>query len=426
MFKWFGRLAILLLAYGWLPLALAAGSCELFFDDFSGSYSHNWLFDQPGEWSSAGGRLTVTPVSDNYWAIAETDLQPNGDFILDADVTCNNANGIQALYVYTDGGTRFSLEGHAIDGVAVVVYPLQDKMIFTFWDLDVKDWVSTDYLDIPAAFSSFGLHFTATTVTFRLDGRDTPLSLQGGFSPVTAINKLWLAASGVDFQGTFDNVCVRSDDVAAPAYDNFSYVPYCSNLSSFQRWTGLALTNRAAATNQVLVEYYSAAGSLLNSETKSLPALGQTSFAAQLPAESEGWIKVSSTEPLSGLALVGQSYPESLFDMDLTSELYTSLKLPHLAADASAWASMLMLCNPNPAATTVTLRAYDRTGSNFSSRSADIPANGSLQGDLYSIFASRTMEGSMTIESSRPLTAFLLYTSRENSWRAGLSAVPVQ
>ncbi|MBN2808979.1 MAG: hypothetical protein JXR80_05755, partial [Deltaproteobacteria bacterium] len=313
--------------------------------------------------------------------------------------------------------------------VAVALYPRQSKMKFVYWVPASGTWMTTDYYDIAGGFASFGMHFTATAVILRLNGSDTDLSRQGSFSPASAVNRFWLAASGVGFQGSFDNVCVRLDDgiTETPAYDNFSYVPYLSNDAASGRWTGLALTNRNTNANQVLVEYYSRAGSLLALEEKELAANGQTAFPAQLPAGSEGWIKVSSTEPLQGLALVGQSSPESMFDMDLKTELFTQLKLPHLAANSSSWSSMLMLCNPNSSAAAITLKAYNGSGVNYATKQdVQVPAYGSLQENLFTLFSGQELSGTMLIESTQPITAFLLYDSQETTWRAGLSAVPVQ
>jgi len=205
-------------------------------------------------------------------------------------------------------------------------------------------------------------------------------------------------------------------------YDNFSYVPYLSK--SAGRWTGLALTNYNNAANQALIEYYSSNGALLGSETKEIPALGQTSFATQTPTGSEGWIKISSTQSLKGLALVGQSSPPSMFDMDLKTSLHTRLRLAHLAADTS-WRSLVMICNPNGNIANITYKAYNRSGSLIDTRSNSIAAGGSVQENLYTLFG-QALTGSMIIESTQPITAFLLYDSNTTTWKAGLSAVPVQ
>ena len=211
-------------------------------------------------------------------------------------------------------------------------------------------------------------------------------------------------------------------DPPNPGYSHSSYVPYLSKADG--RWTGLALTNHNNVANQVLVEYYSSNGALSGSEQKEIPAYGQTSFATGAPAGSEGWIKISSTSSLNGLALVGQSSPPSMFDMDLKTSLHSRLRLAHLAADAS-WRSLVMICNPNNSPATITFKAYNKSGALSATRTSAIPANGSAQVNLYTLFG-QALTGSMIIEATQPVTAFLLYDSNEKTWKAGLSAIPFQ
>ncbi|MCK5540412.1 MAG: hypothetical protein KAI69_05740, partial [Deltaproteobacteria bacterium] len=165
-----------------------------------------------------------------------------------------------------------------------------------------------------------------------------------------------------------------------PDYSHSSYIPYFSR--SAGRWTGLAMTNRNNAGNQVLFEYYSRSGTVLGSENREIPANGQASFAIKAPDGAEGWIKISSTQALKGLALVGQSAPESMFDMDLKTSLSTRLRLAHLAAD-TRWNSLVMICNPNNSAADITFKAYNKDGSLVATRpSPSIAANGSAQVNL--------------------------------------------
>ncbi len=410
-------------------IAADQNSCEILFEDFSGSDYQRWLFDLPKEWEISSGKAVATATSDNYWAIAETSIFTEGPFYVDTDVSFNNENGAIALYAYTTGDVFFSidsLDSHATDGVLVAIYPLQKKMRFTVWDLQSETWHSSSYYDITGDIWSIGMKHTDSALIFRLNGEDTQLQLAGDFGSIAVINNLWLAATGNGFQATFDNVCASHNSAVnvSPSYDNFSYVPYLYSDSAFGRWTGLALTNRNNVSNQVLIEYYSSAGVLLSSETKEIPANGQISFATGAPAGSEGWIKISSTSPLKGLALVGQSSPPSMFDMDLKTSLHTRLRLAHLAAD-TLWRSLVMICNPNNSAATITFKAYNTTGTLTATQPYSIPANGSAQVNLYSLFG-QALTGSMIIEATQPVTAFLLYDSNTTTWKAGLSAIPVQ
>ncbi|MBN2706886.1 MAG: hypothetical protein JXR89_10655, partial [Deltaproteobacteria bacterium] len=135
-------------------------------------------------------------------------------------------------------------------------------------------------------------------------------------------------------------------------------------------------------------------------------------------------IKIESSTALDGLALIGQSNPPLMFDMDMKSSLHTGFLLSHLAADAGNWNSLVMACNPNAAAANLTYKYYNQAGTLVASKASSIPAGGSVQDNLRNLFG-RDLSGSMVIESSQPITAFMLYDSKTYDWRAGLSALPL-
>ena len=45
--------------------------------------------------------------------------------------------------------------------------------------------------------------------------------------------------------------------------------------------------------------------------------------------------------------------------------------------------------------------------------------------NLYTIFG-QNLAGSMVIDASQPITAFMLYDSLTTTWKAGLSALPLE
>lgn len=208
----------------------------------------------------------------------------------------------------------------------------------------------------------------------------------------------------------------------APQYAYNYYVPYLSNDNSTSRWTGMALANAENQGAEVRITCYGMNGSQLDQEKKTLAADGQGVFVAQTPSGIDGWIKIESTRKLDGLALIGQLYPPLMFDIDMKSSLHNSFLLAHLAADLSDWNSIVMACNPNSTGASLTFKYYNQSGVLVTSRSASIAAGGSVQQDLRSLFG-QDLNGSMVIESTQPITAFMLYDSRTTNWRAGLSAL---
>ncbi|MBN2808978.1 MAG: hypothetical protein JXR80_05750 [Deltaproteobacteria bacterium] len=210
-----------------------------------------------------------------------------------------------------------------------------------------------------------------------------------------------------------------------PAYLYSYYVPYLSNDPVSSRWTGVALANAENIGTDVRITCYGLSGGApLDQKEEHLPALGQAAFPAVTPSGADGWIKIESTRKLDGLALIGQSYPPLLFDMDMQSSLHQNFLLAHLAADGVEWDSLIMACNPNAATANLTYSYYNQAGQMVTSRPSSIPAGGSVQDNLHTVFG-QNLAGSVVIESSQPITAFMLYDSKTTDWRAGLSALPL-
>jgi hypothetical protein len=205
-------------------------------------------------------------------------------------------------------------------------------------------------------------------------------------------------------------------------YQNFGYIPFY--LVDENHWTGVALANPGNQDTSVKIDYYDFSGMPLGSETRELPSLGQEVFAVDTRyGPDKGWIKVSGTIPLAGLTLAGDEAAK-MFDIDLKTALHRRFICPHLAVN-DKWQSMLMACNPNLSETGLTLIYRNSDGSREIRKTAAIPACGSFSDSLGDIFQEEFNSGTLTIEATQPINAFLLYDSRENTWRAGLSAVPL-
>lgn len=209
-----------------------------------------------------------------------------------------------------------------------------------------------------------------------------------------------------------------------PGYANTYYIPYLfTEDGSRSSWTGMALANADQQSCSVKVSYFSETGTLLNTDDKTIPALGQSVFIAQTPSGMYGWIKIESSSSLDGLALIGEVNPDVMFDMDMKKTLHQHFLLSHLAADSS-WRSLVMACNPNNTAATMTFSYYNQAGQLVATKNSSIPVNGSSRVNLYALFGQQ-LAGSMVIESTQPITAFMLYDSLTTSWQAGLSALPL-
>ncbi len=217
------------------------------------------------------------------------------------------------------------------------------------------------------------------------------------------------------------------NESSVSTYNHHYYIPLF--LTGNNNWTGLGLTNHNNAVNDIKVEYYTSDGGPAGSEFAQLQANGQIAFACNPTTSESGWIKVSATLPLYGLALIGDTTPSTLFDIDFQGTLHQHLILPHLAADGEEWNSTAILCNPNPSVATVTYTFYEPEKGTPSRAQTTIPAWGSINDDLKTRFGKILTGGHIMIDSTQPLAGFLLYDSSfsgKNNWKAGLSAMPLQ
>lgn len=200
-----------------------ASSCSVFNEKFDGTASYQWSYNLESEWSLNQDKLLTSPVSDNNWAIAETSIHPPEAFFIDVDinVTSNNTSkGLVALYPFTTGDFYFSIDNRSVDGVAVVVDPVNKKMQFMVWNFDAGEWNTTDEYAFSDSLQSIGLKYTDTAVIFRINRQDSTLKLTGTFTLSSVIDQFWLMASGSGFQSSFDNLCAdinSADNPAAPA-----------------------------------------------------------------------------------------------------------------------------------------------------------------------------------------------------------------
>ncbi|MCD6535056.1 MAG: hypothetical protein J7L25_13425, partial [Deltaproteobacteria bacterium] len=207
----------------------------------------------------------------------------------------------------------------------------------------------------------------------------------------------------------------------APSYTHFSYVPYF--FTNVNCWTGLALANYNNVSNDVKIDYYAANGHSLGSAYKNIAAYGQGLVVVAADG-SEGWAKISSTNPLKGLALIGDPDSGTMYDIDIKDTLHRKFLFSQLASNWD-WNSIVMVCNPNNSVASITFKYYDSNGTNTASATRTIDRNGSLKYAVYTLFHFDFTDGTMVLESDQPVTAFLLYDNDSQNWKAGLSAVPV-
>ncbi|MBN2808874.1 MAG: DUF1566 domain-containing protein, partial [Deltaproteobacteria bacterium] len=200
------------------------------------------------------------------------------------------------------------------------------------------------------------------------------------------------------------------------------YLPYLS--TSQGDWTGLGLAN-GSKTNpaQVTITVYAQDGALKKSIPKTILTDGQQAFPITL-SSVKGWIFVESSQPLTGLAFLGNGNPALLADIPFINQLTTQLVIPHIAQDET-WDTTVLICNPQSQAVTVTLKHIAQTGVINNEKSFSLPAHGSIACQLAPTFATdNTLAGKICLFATEPIGAFALYSNIRSggSYYAGINA----
>lgn len=197
-------------------------------------------------------------------------------------------------------------------------------------------------------------------------------------------------------------------------------------------WSGLGISNLSAAKQAtVTVTVYNSSGSRLTTESKTIPANGQSSFLVGTKLNEDGWIKINSDQELAGLCFLGEyeinDVDYYLANVPFTDTVSKLLLIPHVAQN-SQWDTVVCLANPNGAIARVTLTYTSKNGSASIPYTTTIPANGSKEVSVETIANSSDVKGGrVTISSTQSLTAFALYNNLKTgrSGYAGITAVDI-
>ena len=215
-----------------------------------------------------------------------------------------------------------------------------------------------------------------------------------------------------------------SENNPPPEVNYNYYLPYYSSANNY--WTGLALINRNQKdSTQVQITVYGSNGNPLAIENKAIPAYGQDAFPVASQLNASGWMQVNSQQPLSGLAFLGSGGTPSLMaDIPFVSELSTCLAVPHVAQD-DTWDTVILTCNPNNVAVSITLKYVDKAGVVQGTQNYSIPAFGSGEYPLSTNFSNNIpMAGRVEISSSAGIATFALYSNRKSggTYYSGINA----
>jgi len=204
------------------------------------------------------------------------------------------------------------------------------------------------------------------------------------------------------------------------------YIPYFHSNPNSGYWTGLGLANaKHDESAQLLVSVFNNNGNLLAANSKTMPAYGQNAFPVAPELDDSGWILVNSHKPLYGVAFLGSGGANPLIaDVPFISELTSCLMIPYIAQD-SVWDTTVLICNPNNYTAFISIRFFDKAGVEQGSQDYTIPAQGSEEYPLSTVFKDALpLTGMIVINSSTCIAAFALYTDQKGggTYYAGINA----
>ena len=208
-----------------------------------------------------------------------------------------------------------------------------------------------------------------------------------------------------------------------PELVTFSYcLPYA--LSDMDYWTGVGLRNGSSLSSAtVTVTGRRQNGTVFNTQTRTIPPSGQTAF---MMGAGEGWVRITSNQPLTGLGFVAMARDDKLmFDISFVSEPAKLLYVPHVAQDTT-WDTVIYVCNPHDSETILYLTLVRSNGTVVVSSPYTLPASGSGAYPLSAIVGGGAYtSGSIEITTSQEVAAFALYHNLKTGDRsyAGISAV---
>lgn len=255
-------------------------------------------------------------------------------------------------------------------------------------------------------------------------------SIKGGYVTITSDQGLTSFALYNNLKtSNYSYAGINAVDISAAstALDYFLPVFKCQP----DYWSGLGITNLSSTSSaNVIVTVYSQNGAVLATETKDLPISGQDNFLVGESVQNDGWIKVSSDQPLAGLNFLGEydggnSY--YLADVPFTSSISTQLVIPHVAQNET-WDTTLCISNPNMNAASVTLTYIAKDSTASTPYRTTIAGNGSIAVSAGTIAGIDSIKGGkVVISSSQPLAAFALYNNIKtgNYSYAGINAVDI-
>ncbi len=251
----------------------------------------------------------------------------------------------------------------------------------------------------------------------------------GTSSTFTSFSSLVMIPMSVSSLG-WKSYSYSSEGVSNGGKDYKYYFPYFTEKTGY--WTGVAFSNCSTTHDvNINIKLYDQTGTISETVPKRiLPPRGQEAFVVSSSSGTiqEGWMLITSDQPLTGLCFFGTSgtgVDKYMADIALIKATATTLHVPHVAQNEE-WDTTILICNPNDNDTTATLTYISPEGEAGESKDYNIPAWGSIKIELLKHLNGATVSGGkVEISATQGIAGFTLYGNIKTGKRcyAGISAV---
>jgi hypothetical protein len=206
------------------------------------------------------------------------------------------------------------------------------------------------------------------------------------------------------------------------------YLPFFTYSNHYL--TGVGISNSSASENaNVLITVFDKNGRIILTDTMFIFPDGQETKVLYTENNKQGWSRIISDQPLTGVCFViaaGAGSDNFMADIVFSPKTYTNLHVPHVSSDNS-WDTHLFISNPNDFEETVNIEVVASDGTLAASSSKKIVALGSTEISLSSLLQGNSLVGGkVKMFSSTGFVAFALYTNIKTGARSFAGINPME
>ena len=214
----------------------------------------------------------------------------------------------------------------------------------------------------------------------------------------------------------------------SPARSFTYYLPLFRKSNAYL--TGVSLSNSSVSHEaDVLITVYDQNGQIILTEYMNIVPDGQEIKILYTDAGREGWSKIVSNQPLTGVCFLlatGSGINNYMADIALSPKTYKQLHVPHIIMD-NDWDTYLFIANPNGDKQSVFMDVVAPDGTMVAYAEKDIAAFGYLEFSLASLLKGGVMVGGkVKISAPHGVVAYALYSNIKSGARSFAGISPME